>query len=165
MCGEREEPDPATGGCRCQAGWSGPNCDACVSDAACDAFFSATGSVCSAARPYSEQSQLKAYSCGLEGTGLQDVIAPGTFFVTCNTTSKAPPAGGSGQAGVAASALDGLSTPHCIVSFSMATEVDNPVTCVSAECNFRANSTLVACSSTTCACERECPGGGCRQGG
>ena len=56
---------------------------------ACASLFDGTDStaVCGTAVEYSSNTTFKSYTCDLEGTGLETTIVPGTFYVTCNTTS------------------------------------------------------------------------------
>ncbi|KAL4458955.1 hypothetical protein ABPG75_013820 [Micractinium tetrahymenae] len=144
VCTERQQYNSKTGRCDCQAGWGGPGCDACQSDAVCASFFGASGATCSAEVAFQQGMQFKAYTCDLTGSGLKGIIEPGTFYMVCNTSALPP-----GQA--LASSVD----QSCQVHFTLAQAKDNPVTCTATECAFRANSSRVDCVSTHCECQTE----------
>lgn len=115
-CSSFQQYNASVGACTCLPGWSGPGCDACASDSACSTFYSAVegGPVqaeCSDARVYSERTAYKAYTCSLEGTGLETLLEPGTFHVACNTSTAAAPSGASSQ-GATPSVEDGA---YCTV--------------------------------------------------
>ena len=132
------------GRCTCKDGFSGPRCEACETDAACASLYGTNRAKCGTSALYSSQTVFKSYTCGLDGTGLESTIVPGTFYVTCNTTSP-------GEDGAV---TDGS---YCSVNFAMQQYSDNPITCRASLCSFTANSSEVSCRSTSCTCERDCP--------
>ena len=100
LCTEFQESNSTAGACACKEGWNGPGCDACETNAACSTFFSASSgtdvvSTCSTSRLYTSDTVYKAYSCDLTGTGLEGVLEPGSFYVSCNTTTGGVVAGGN----------------------------------------------------------------------
>jgi ABC-type multidrug transport system ATPase subunit len=130
--------------CICRSGWSGPECEACNSDAACMELYKSEGVTCGTSVIYSSETAFKSYTCDLNGTGLESTIVPGTFYVTCNTTSP----------GDNVSVNDGS---YCLVNFAMQQDPDNSITCKASLCSFVGNSSQVNCRTTSCTCERECP--------
>lgn len=149
-----------TGTCQCLPGWGGPACDACEADSSCAAYYSALplgqnagAATCSNAQVYSSNTVFKAYTCDLAGTGLEDILEPGTFSVACNTTTMSGSSSGSGGE-VNVNVADGS---YCEVEFAMKGKKDNPVSCRSSLCSFQANQTKVSCQSTSCACSYDCP--------
>ncbi|KAI8112521.1 hypothetical protein M9434_003844 [Picochlorum sp. BPE23] len=138
-----EIEDGNTGECVCKEGWEGPRCEACKTDGACSALFDAEAE-CGTSTVYSADTVLKSYTCSLEDTGLEDTIVPGTFYVTCNTTSP----GEDGKL------FDGS---YCKVNFAMLEYPDNPITCQASLCAFKVNESAVNCETTSCSCERDCP--------
>ncbi len=143
-CNPLFEVENEEGGCICKDGFSGPRCEACQVDAACARLYGTNRTACGTSVLYSSETVFKSYTCGLDGTGLESVIVPGTFYVTCNTTS--PGEGGA--------VTDGS---YCSVNFALQQYPDNPITCRAALCSFSANSSEVSCRSTSCTCERDCP--------
>ena len=129
--------------CTCQEGWEGPKCESCMTDNACSTLFNAPAT-CSDARVYSSNTAFKSYTCDLEGTGLEDIIVPDTFFVSCNTSIANN---------------DDMTTDgsYCKVNFAMKEYKDNPITCKASFCSFYANQSQVDCKSTSCECQRDCP--------
>ncbi|KAL4431621.1 hypothetical protein ABPG77_001463 [Micractinium sp. CCAP 211/92] len=142
VCNERQQYNASTGSCDCRAGWEGPGCDACQTDAVCDSYFSTSGATCSDEVAFQQGMQFKAYTCDLTNSGLKGIIEPGTFYMVCNTSALPP-----GQE--AASSVD----QACTVHFTLSQAKDNPVTCTASECSFRANSSSANCVSTHCECQ------------
>ena len=136
-----QENDETSGQCVCKEGWDGPQCESCMANSSCDALYNTKDAECSNAIVYSSNTVFKSYTCDLEGTGLESTIVPGTFYVTCNTTS-------------ADSISDGS---YCLVNFAMQQYPDNPITCKASLCSFKANQSAVNCQTTSCTCERDCP--------
>ncbi|EFN53179.1 hypothetical protein CHLNCDRAFT_136987 [Chlorella variabilis] len=161
-CTAQQAYNSSTGRCDCKAGWDGPSCDACQSDDACDALFETSGASCSEEVAFQQGMQVKAFTCDLEaspgsaagfalgldrgGTGLEQTIVPGSFYMVCNTSALP-----NGEA--PASTAD----QFCQVHFALSGKADNPITCTATECGFKANSSRTDCATTTCACETECP--------
>lgn len=143
-CNPLFEAQNEEGRCVCKDGFSGPRCEACETNAACASLYGTNGTTCGTSVVYSSDTVFKSYTCGLEGTGLESTIVPGTFYVTCNTTSP-------GEDGAV---TDGS---YCAVNFAMQQYSDNPITCRTALCSFTANSPQASCRSTSCSCERDCP--------
>jgi ABC-type multidrug transport system ATPase subunit len=109
---------------------------------------------------YNSDTANLAYACETEGSGLEDVLEPGSFAVFCNTTTTAAPgAGGSGTStsdGTTAAEEEGA---RCEVVFALRGKAATPVSCVASLCSFEPGSARVACRSTLCACapENPCP--------
>lgn len=144
LCSEAFQVYNASSGlCTCQEGWEGPKCESCMTDNACSSLFNAP-STCSSARVYSSNTAFKSYTCDLEGTGLEDIIVPDTFFVSCNTS-------------VADNEDMTTDGSYCKVNFAMKEYKDNPITCKASFCSFYANQSQVDCKSTSCECQRDCP--------
>ena len=145
-CDPRFETSNEVGQCACKDGFGGPRCQACETDVACASLFDGTDStaVCGTAVEYSSNTTFKSYTCDLEGTGLETTIVPGTFYVTCNTTSP----------GAEVTVADGA---YCLVNFVMQQYPDNPIICKASICSFVAGSPQVDCRTTSCACARDCP--------
>ncbi|GAB4823317.1 hypothetical protein N2152v2_010363 [Parachlorella kessleri] len=153
--------------CVCECGWAGAACD--VPSGFCPRFSSeeslatcpvnptlspspspspATPSAPCAAvgntgYPYTLESQYKAYTCDLEGTGLNDVIENNSFYFSCNTTAPSVVSSPAGQ--------------YCEVNFALKDRGSNPIDCKAYQCSFRANSTRVDCQTTHCKCQTACP--------
>jgi ABC-type multidrug transport system ATPase subunit len=165
----REKFNPATQRCECIEGWTGPGCAACSSDIACSELFR-TAATCSDNNTYTEHSAYKAYTCDLFGTGLDDVIVPGTFWVACNATGSLGISGTDPTAGIQGAFTggdqgqgqsQGIETvppeeSYCEVSFSLQEHANNPISCKADMCTFTLDTTVAECRVTTCACEREC---------
>jgi ABC-type multidrug transport system ATPase subunit len=163
----REKFNPATQRCECIEGWTGPGCAACSSDIAYSDFFS-TAATCSDNNTFTEHSAYKAYTCDLSGTGLEDVIVPGTFWVACNATGSLGISGTDPTAGIQQTSTggdqgqsQGIATippedSYCEVSFSLQDHANNPISCKADMCTFTLDTTVAECRVTTCACEREC---------
>jgi ABC-type multidrug transport system ATPase subunit len=162
-CSPYEAPSAAAGACACRAGFQGPACAACAAgapgDAACAALHGA-GAACSEDRVYNSDTANLAYACETAGSGLEDVLEPGSFAVFCNTTTTAAPGAGGGAAsasgGAAAEEEEGA---RCKVVFALRGKTATPVSCVASLCSFEPGSARVACRSTLCACapENPCP--------
>ena len=133
--------DKVLGACVCKEGWDGPRCESCMEDSSCGSLYDTMNAECSNAIVYSSDTVFKSYTCDLEGTGLESTIVPGTFYVTCNTTSADVISDGS----------------YCLVNFAMQQYSDNPITCKASLCSFKANQSAVNCQTTSCTCERDCP--------
>jgi hypothetical protein len=146
-CSTTQQFDVATSTCSCRQGWDGPGtCSACQTGAACDALFGTSGATCSNEVAFQQGMPFKAYTCDLAGTGLEETIEPGSFYMVCNTSASA------GDQSLASSAEQ-----YCKVNFALKGKGANPVTCKATECGFRANSTRVDCATTECACLTDCP--------
>ena len=138
-----EVQDATTGLCECKQGWGGPRCQACSTNQACSNLFGQE-SECSDSAVYYANTALQSYTCDLQGTGLESTIVPGTFYVTCNTTMAGPEEN-----------LDDGS--YCTVNFAMQEFPQNPITCKSSLCSFKANQSAANCETTTCSCQNDCP--------
>lgn len=144
QCSAFELFDVDDGGCSCKPGWSGPRCEACTTDSACSEYYG-TSSTCSDEMIYTKKTAWKSYMCDTGQMGLDNIIVPGTLFVSCNTTSVSPEQGN----------IDDGS--YCKVNFVMQEYPTNPITCKASFCSFFANSAQVNCEAVSCGCSRDCP--------
>lgn len=160
---ERQAYDSDTSSCECLQGWEGPGCISCSSDSACSAVFSDRQATCNTNATFTEHTAFKAYDCELAGTGLDDVVAVGTFWVACNPSHTSTMNGGSPEMGASSAASSlGSSVPSedgfCEVSFSTRDDIDNTVYCRAELCNFALGTSRADCRVTTCECTNgPCP--------
>lgn len=139
-----ENRNAATGVCECKEGWEGPRCEACITNQACSTLYGDQESTCSDTTLFYSNTTFMSYTCDLQGTGLDDTIVPGTFYVTCNTTVS----------GAEDNIDDGS---YCTVNFAMKEFPTNPATCKSSLCSFKANQSAAYCETTSCSCQYDCP--------
>lgn len=76
VCTERQQYNSSSGRCDCQAGWGGPGCGACQSDAVCVSYFGAGGATCSGEVAFQQGMQFKAYTCDLTVGAVAAVLLP-----------------------------------------------------------------------------------------
>lgn len=160
QCLQFETWNTTTRTCECKPGWTGPGCGACENNNACSSYYSALApgqnisATCGSSYNYSTETVYKAYSCNLTGTGLENIIKPGTFLVYCNTT------GGGKSASPVTSALSPTTISdgsYCNVDFTMTNYPTNPIKCKASLCSFHSNQSRVECQSTSCTCDNACP--------
>jgi len=148
----------------CPAGWEGPSCALCTSNAACAAAASDSNATCSRVLAVGATSRLKSWWCSLpDDSEVLAVVDPSSILVQCNTTGSA--VGIRTTAGVqrrrlAQQAAGSFAAPpanSCTVSLRVITVgpgvVPPEVHCVVEECEpFTPGMIGMACAKTSCSC-------------
>ncbi|KAI8473210.1 MAG: hypothetical protein J3K34DRAFT_519217 [Monoraphidium minutum] len=146
---------------QCAAGFGGPGCNTCTSDAACAAKTGAgPAATCASGLAWAERSRQKHYSCSLSDPSIASVVGPVLAFSCSAVGPDGQPSGavaGRAASGVAvdAGALVGNS-PFCKIDLRLG---DMPAgqyaTCTGWACHFGSGEASWVCDTVTC----ECPGG------